>query len=146
MFVALSFCSLTAQAQLHKWVDADGKVHYSDTVPPEVRTTQSVSNVTGKGQTKAPAKYSPKNFAEREAELRKSKQEKAEAAEKESLKKSDAEIKKQNCAAAQQNLRALEEGTRIMTYDANGERTYLDDAAREQRMNEARKNISANCN
>ena len=146
MFVALSFFSLTAQAELHKWVDENGKVHYSDSVPPEVNKAQTVPNVTGKGQTEAPAQYSPKSVAEREAELKKSKQEKTEAAEKQAKKDAEAETKKRNCAAAQENLRVLETGTRIVTYDANGERTYLDDDAREQRLNEARKNISTNCN
>ncbi len=146
MFVVLSLFSLTAQAELHKWVDADGKVHYSDTVPPEANKAQAVPNVTGKGQTEAPTQFSPKSVAEREAELKKSKQEKADAAEKKAQKDAEAETKKSNCTAAQQNLRSLEEGTRLITYDANGERTYLDDAAREQRMSEARKSISTNCN
>ena len=145
MLAALSLFSMTAQAELHKWVDEAGNVHYSDTIPPEVRKTQAVSNVTGKGQADAPAQYSPKSVAEREAELKKSRQEKTEAAEKQTKKDAEAETKKHNCAVAQQNLRTLEEGARIVTYDANGERTYLDDDAREQRLNEARKSISANC-
>ncbi len=144
--VALSLFSLTAQAELHKWVDADGKVHYSDTVPPEVGKAQAVPNFAGKAQVEAPAQYSPKSVAEREAELKKTKQEKAEAAEKQAQKDAEAATKKQNCAAAQENLRTLEAGGRIVTYDANGERTYLDDAAREQRLTEARKSVSTYCN
>ena len=67
---------------LNKWVDADGKVHYSDIVPPEV-STQTVRNIAGKGQENAPASFTPKSLAEREAELKKSKQEKEEASTKE---------------------------------------------------------------
>ncbi len=145
MFAALSLFSLTVQAELHKWVDAEGKVHYSDTVPPEVSKTEAVSNVSGKGQAQAPVQYSTKGYAEREAELRKSRQERAESAEKKAQKDADTETRKRNCLAAQQNLRSLEEGARIFNYDANGERVYLDDAGREQRMAEVRKNISANC-
>jgi hypothetical protein len=145
MFAALSLFALTAHAELHKWVDAEGKVHYSDTIPPEVSKAQVVPKVTGKGQAEAPVQYSPKSYAERDAELRKSKQEKAETAEKKAQKEADTETRKRNCVAAQQNLRALEEGARIFNYDANGERVYLDDAAREQRLNEVRKNISSNC-
>jgi hypothetical protein len=142
---ALVLFSLTAQAGLNKWVDAEGNVHYSDAPPQNVKT-QSVPNIAGTGQAAAPVTYSSKSYVEREAELKKSKQEKTEANEKKERQEAQAEEKKRNCAAAQQNLRVLEEGTRIVTYDANGERTYLDDTAREQRLNDARKAASNHCN
>ncbi len=143
--IVLALISLNAHAELHKWVDADGVVHYSDTVPPEV-STQTVRNITGKGQTNAPASFTPKSVAEREAEMRKAKQEKEDASKKKAQQDAEAETRSRNCEAARQNARALEEGMRIVTYDANGERTYLDDNARAQRLEEARKAISANCN
>lgn len=143
--VAAAFFSLNAQAGLNKWVDAQGNVHYSDAPPQNVKT-QNVPNIAGKGQAAAPATYSSKSYVEREAELKKSKQEKTEANEKKAQQEAQAEEKKRNCAAAQQNLRVLEEGTRIATYDANGEKTYLDDAAREQRLIDTRKAVSNNCN
>ncbi|MFA6120798.1 MAG: DUF4124 domain-containing protein [Sideroxydans sp.] len=142
---ALALLSLNAQAGLNKWVDAQGNVHYSDTPPQNVKT-QSVPNIAGTGQAAAPATYSSKSYVEREADLKKSKQEKSEAGEKKAQQEAQAEEKKRNCDAAQQNLRVLEEGTRIVTYDANGEKTYLDDAAREQRLNDARKAVSNHCN
>lgn len=142
---ALAFFSLSAQAGLNKWVDAQGNVHYSDAPPQNVKT-QTVPNIAGTGQAAAPATYSSKSYVEREAELKKSKQEKSEASEKKAQQEAQAEEKKRNCASAQQNMRVLEEGTRIVTYDANGEKTYLDDSAREQRMNDARKAVSSNCN
>ena len=77
--------SLNAHAALNKWVDADGKVHYSDTPPPDV-TTETVRNIAGKDQADAPAAYSPKSVAEREAEMKKSKQAKDEAAQKQAAK------------------------------------------------------------
>lgn len=143
--VALALFSLTAQAGLNKWVDAQGNVHYSDAPPQNVKT-QSVPNIAGTGQAAAPATYSSKSYVEREAELKKSNQEKTEANEKKAQQEAQAEEKKRNCAAAQQNLRVLEEGTRIVTYDTNGEKIYLDDNAREQRVNDARKAVSNHCN
>lgn len=143
--ITLALISSNAHAGLNKWVDADGKVHYSDTPPPEV-TTQTVRNIAGKGQTNAPASYSPKSVAEREAEMKKNKQSKDEAAQKKSQQDAEAETKKNNCASARENARSLEAGTRIMSYDANGERTYLEDDVRAQRLEEARKAISSNCN
>lgn len=143
--VSLILISLNSHAGLNKWVDAEGKVHYSDTPPPEVKT-QSVRNISGAGQPEAPASYSPKSIAEREADLKKSKLEKEEAAQKRAQENANAEIKKRNCEAARNNQRAIEEGSRITSYDEKGERIYLDDDARAQRLEEARKAIAANCN
>ena len=143
--IALSLLGLNAHAGLNKWVDAEGKVHYSDAPPPEVKT-ETVRNVSGKGQTEAPASYSPKSYSEREAEMKKSKLEKEEASKKTAQQEADAKAKQTNCEAARQNVRSLEAGGRIVTYDANGERTYMEDDARTQRLEEAQGAVSKYCN
>lgn len=145
VIIALSLLGLNAHAGVNKWVDSEGKVHYSDAPPPEAKT-ETVRNISGKGQTEAPASYSPKSYAEREAEMKKSKLEKEETAQKKAQEETNAKAKQANCEAARQNARSLEEGGRIYTYDKTGERNYLDDAAREQRLTEARKAISEFCN
>jgi hypothetical protein len=143
---SLALVGLNAHAALHKWVDADGNVHYSDTVPPEATATQTVRNVSGKGPADAPASFSPKSLAEREAEMKKSKHSKEEASQKKEQQDAVAENKNRNCAAARENARTLEESPRIVTYDANGERTYMDDEARAKKLEESRQTISNNCN
>ncbi len=143
--IALAMGSVTtAHAALHKWVDAEGKVHYSDTAPPDTNA-QSVRNMSGKGQTEAPASYSPKSVAEREAEMKKAKQEKEEASQKKAQDQANAEARKRNCEAARENVRTLEESGRIVTSDASGERSYMDDETRAKRLEEARKTISTSC-
>lgn len=146
--VALFIFTLTAYAEAHKWVDADGTVHYSDSIPPEVTTAETVRNISRKGQAEAPAPATvpAKSIAEREAELKKSKQEKEVSSQKKTQEETRADEKKRNCETARQNVRTLEEGGRIVTYDANGERIVMDDAMREQRLAEAHKSVSENCN
>jgi hypothetical protein len=145
VIIVLSLLSLNAHAALNKWVDPDGTVHYSDTVPPEV-ATQTVRNIAGKGKADAPASYSPKSVAEREADMKKSKQAKDEVSQKQAQKDAEAEAKKSACVAARENARTLEDSPRIATYDANGERSFMDDSTRAQRLEDARKAISSNCN
>ena len=58
MIITLALISFNAHADLSKWVDADGKVHYSDTPPPDV-TTESVRNIAGKGQRLTPPPVTP---------------------------------------------------------------------------------------
>jgi len=141
----LSFVSLSAQAGLNKWVDENGKVHYSDS-PPMGAQVESVRNITGKGQEAAPADYSSKTYSQREAELKKARQEKKEASEKSALEAAQKQARQQNCAAARENLRALESGARLVTYDENGEKRFLDDADREQRLDSARTAVKNDCN
>ena len=143
--IVLSLTGLNAHAGMVKWVDAEGKVHYSDSPPPEVTSAQSVRNFSGTGQQEAPASYSPKTVAEREAEMKKARKEKDEAAQSKAQQDAIAENRKRNCVIARENVRTLEESSRVVTYDSNGERTYLDDAAREKRLEEARKTASDNC-
>ncbi len=142
--ITLALISFSVHAELSKWVDADGKVHYSDTPPPEV-TTKSVRNIAGKEQADAPASYAPKSLAEREAEIRKSKQTREDASKKKAEEDAKVDTKKRNCEAARQNARTLEDG-RVVTYDANGERKFMEDSELAQRLEEARKAISTNCN
>ena len=143
--ILLSLIGLNAHAGVNKWVDSEGNVHYSDTPPPEVKA-ETVRNISGRGQEEAPASYSPKSYSEREAEMKKSRLEKEEAAQKKAQEETNAKAKQANCEAARQSARSLEEGGRIYTYDESGERSYLDDAARERRLSEARKAVSTYCN
>ncbi len=140
----LSLVSLSAQAGLNKWVDEHGKVHYSDSPPIDAKT-ESVRNITGKGQEAAPADYSSKSYSQREAEMKKARENKKEASEKSASEAAQLQERKRNCAAARENLRALESGTRLVTYDENGEKRFLDDTDREQRLNSAREAIKGNC-
>ena len=144
--LGIALISLNAHAGLSKWVDAEGKVHYSDTVPPEATQSQTVRNIAGKGQGDAPSSYSPKSLAEREADLKKSKQAKEAAADKQAQQNTQAEAKSRNCEAARQNAKTIEDGMRIVTYDSKGERVIMDDETRAKKLEEARQTISANCN
>lgn len=142
-----SLCALTlsAHAGLVKWVDESGTVHYSDQPPPDTRT-ETVRNVAGKDAPAAPAASAPKSVAEREAELKRARQEKQTAEQAREQEAARAAERQRNCAAARQNLQAMQEGGRIVTYDANGERTFLDDDARAARIEAAQQAVNQACN
>ena len=143
----LSLTGMNANAGVHKWVDTDGKVHYSDTRPDTDDTaTQTVRNVAGKDQADAPAAPAQKSYAERDAEMKKAKQAKEDAAKKKTEQDTMAEAKNHNCDAARTNAKTIESGTRIVTYDAKGDRTYMDDNTRAKKLEEARETIANDCN
>lgn len=144
-FLLLSF---SAYGALHKWVDADGKVHYSDAPPPANAKEQPVKVKAAPAAATTPSSGVPaaKSVAEREAEYRKAQKAKQEAEQKAAQQQEEAQARKRNCEIAQQNLKALESGGPMTVYDAKGERAFLDDSARQQRIEDARRSISSNCN
>lgn len=145
--ICLLLTSFNSYAALHKWVDSEGKVHYSDSVaPPNVKSQtlrQSAPAETNTNtNTAAPA---PKSLADLEADQRRAEKEKSEAAQKAAQEQEEAKNRKKYCDDARSHLAGLENSPRLVVYDAQGERTYLDDDARQQRIEEARKAISSNC-
>jgi hypothetical protein len=147
LLALLILISANAFAAVNKWVDAQGRIHYSDQPPPtsevKAEALRSTSNTEGSAGTSAPA--APKTIAEREAELKKAQQAKQEAADKAAQKQAAEEIKKSNCAAAQQYLRSLQSGVRMMEVGPNGEQSIVTDEQRQQRLEKAQKDVSTHC-
>lgn len=144
LLIFLMLVSANAFAELSKWVDEHGKVHYSDQLPPpnvKVKTLRVTSNA----EAPASAAAAPKTIAEQEVELKKAQRVRKEAAEKAAKEQEKIEADKTNCANAQQNLRALQGGVRMVEVDAKGERYYLDDEQRRQRIEKAQENVKTYC-
>ncbi|OGS99229.1 MAG: hypothetical protein A3K04_11425 [Gallionellales bacterium RBG_16_56_9] len=152
LLILLMLVSANAFSELNKWVDANGQVHYSDIPPPPdantktLRTTPGIMGSRSAGEsTAASAATAPKTMAEREVELKKAQRAKKEAADKAAKKRADSEANKDRCAALQKNLRALQEGIRMVELDANGNQFFIDDEQRQQRIAKTQQDISANC-
>ncbi len=151
-----------ALAAVNKWVDERGQVHYSDQPPPaNVKKAQTLppapapeatppAKTTGAPAASAPAATTTaasapaatKTAAERDAELKKAKD---EAAKKAAQEQAIADTYKANCDNAQRNLRMLQSGMRIAEIDANGQRYYLSDAQRQERISKAQQDIATYC-
>ena len=136
--LCLLLLSFSAHGALTKWVDADGKVHYSDEPPPDNVKAKTVTTPHN------PAGGVPeqKTFVEQEAEWKKAQKAKEEAAQKAAQQQENALAKQKNCEAAKANLSALEKTPVITVY---GEASYMDEATRKQKTEEARKQISTYC-
>lgn len=98
LLVFLLLLSVSAHGALNKWVDAEGKVHYSDEPPPsnvKAQTLATPSEISG-----VPAQ---KTVAEREADRKKALKAKEEAAQK-AVQQQERELAKQkNCESAKAN-------------------------------------------
>lgn len=147
LLILVMLASTNALAAISKWVDDQGQVHYSDQPPPpgaQVETLHSgTDNEAGPDATSASA--APKTIAEQEADLKKAQREKKAAAEKAAQKQAVENARKDSCNTAQENLRTLQSGMRMVEINANGERSYLDDNQRQQRVDKAQQDISTYC-
>lgn len=152
LMVLLMMFGINAYAEINKWVDENGRVHYSDQPPPvSIKTRKlrassgSMGSPEASGETASSEPAAPKTIAEREAELRKAQQAKKEAADKAAKEQADEEASKDYCDQAKLSLKALQEGMRISQIDATGERSYLDDEQRQQRIAKTQQDISRHC-
>ena len=129
--LCLLLFSFTTHGALTKWVDADGKVHYSDEKPPENVKAEVLNTPRNSASSEPPAE----TFVEREAGLKRAKKTKEEVSSKQS-----------NCEAAKANLKTLENSPQITIQNNKGETIIMDDSTRWKQIEETRKQISALCN
>lgn len=156
--VMLAFAA-SAFAQMYRWVDKDGRVHYTATPPPpgvKARALQAPAGAapapgdaaSDAGSKDASAKDAPRgplSPAEQEQEFRKRRLEAQKAGEKQAQAAKEAEIKQANCDRARQALATYESGQRVARTNAQGERYYLDDDAVAREADAARQAVRDWC-
>jgi hypothetical protein len=148
IIVSMLALATAAQAGVTRWVDADGKVHYSDQPAPS--TAKSQKNLDLKNNPALPkaapdSKGGEKSLAEKDLESRKRRVEAEEGAAKQAKDQEEAKSRKSNCAQARNQLQALQEGQKISKFDEKGERVFLEDSARPQAIEEAKKTVDSWC-
>lgn len=139
-FVALTVSS-AAHAELYKWTDAQGKVHYSDH-PPAAKAEIIKSGTAGQADITSQAMQSLEAKDQAYQKRRKEAEDARAKAEKEAER---ARIQRENCAKARNNLSTLQNTPRVYTTNAAGQRTYMDDAARANAVASSQKAVSDFC-
>ncbi len=142
LLLVLGMCSATVPAQVYKWVDADGNVHYGQNRP--------------RGVEAEPVKVQPPGLSEeqRALELDKLKlkaglgsenQEPEPEQGKQAATQMPEAVRKENCRIARHNLAALVQKRRIVRTDEKGNLVRLDDDQRESRLQEAKNQVEEFC-
>ncbi len=146
VLLLLCFLSSAASAQITKWVDANGKVHYSDQPPATNVATEKLnikSNPKPAGESNQPA--AAKSYIEKDQEYRKRRVEQEESKVKQEKELAESLKKKENCISARNSLQSLQDGARSYSYTEKGERVVMDDSGREKAINEAKKSVETWC-
>lgn len=140
----LSFvvAALAAHAQVYKWVDENGRVHYGEKPPEGVKS----SEVSVKSAPSAAPPETSQTWKEKDAEFQRRKierEQKEQASEAE--RKRLAEARRRDCANARGELDILTRGGGVYRTDEKGERLYLQESQRAARIEAAKKHIESSC-
>ena len=134
--------SLAVNAQVYKWVDEHGKTQYTDLPPPgSVKDRQRLNLKTTTPSNPSESSKSKSLSAERE-EFDKRQQQRKEEEVKQLAK---AEENKKRCIDAQTQLRIYTDSPRLTVPDGSGGISYVDDDARQRKINDANRAISTFC-
>ncbi|MER2512100.1 MAG: DUF4124 domain-containing protein [Nitrosomonas ureae] len=136
--VALLF-SASVSAQIYKWTDETGKIHYTDQPPPpHVNTKEQQLNINT-----APAASNQSNaLSDEREEFEKRRKQRQENEAKD---QAQAEIDKKKCTEAQTQLRMYADSPRLTIPDGTGGIVYVDDDLRQRRIDDANKAIATFC-
>ncbi|PTQ91170.1 uncharacterized protein DUF4124 [Agitococcus lubricus] len=132
-----------AQAEIYKWVDAQGNVHFGDKKPNSSQS-ETLSLPASKSSPTPSASENP-NQQQRQKKLLQTLQEERELREKETKVSLEKQNKlKQDCAYWKDYLRNISSG-RIYTLDNKGERVYANDQEHETQIKQVQQQIDQYC-
>lgn len=130
---ALAFAALPAGAALYKWIDENGRVVYGDTPPPGVKA-ERVNAAAPPGDPDA-----VRDMANREMQLKKRQQERADEQTKAEKAAADAKGKLERCVQIRGRLQGLRSDALLYRFNEKGEKVYLDAAEREKSIADSEK-------
>jgi len=136
---------------MYKWVDAQGRVHYSDQPPPpDAREAHSLKRAGGpasleESEADEDDDSAAKSYVEKEKEFQRRRAEKAEQETKAKELAKAEEERKRNCELARSNLQSASAGGRITRRNAQGELEYLDENDLDQARDRAQQAVNEWC-
>lgn len=128
-----------ARAEIYRWVDEQGNVHYGDR--PAGRSAESVDVAPGPARDPEAARRRARqrkllDVMEEEQQIERRQEQQAQAERKE---------RERKCRIARDRLDGYRRANVLYDYDASGNRRYLDDTERERAMAEARRAVEHWC-
>jgi hypothetical protein len=131
-----------AQAQkMYKWKDEKGVTHFSENPPPDGRQAEKIEVKPVGGDR--PAVPPPQTWRQKELE---SKQQKAKSEGADEISRKRAEEKREEkCRVYRQELDTLSNTQRLFRLNDKGERVFMEDKERNERIEEAKRMVRENC-
>ena len=144
--MGLLLCAAPSSAGMYKWVDDKGVTHYSESPPPG-RKAQQIQTTPSPSPSAAPKPAEPAStWGDKERAFRQRTIEREYAEE--TKRKGDAErvaMRREACLEARYMLDALNSGVPVYKLNEKGEREYLADNVRADRLQRAKENAETYC-
>ena len=144
--VVVFFLTLPVQAEVYKWTDEHGRVHFSDKPPSKDTPEYQLRTPASSGSTSSPASLTD---AERRARQKKL----SDSLEVDRIEKQQAESKRQqqqakrehNCKVARKEASASKRANLIYDYDQQGNRVYYSEAKKQRYLESLRAEVRKWC-
>lgn len=135
-------------AEVYKWTDKDGVVHFSDIKPPSAES-QTIDMQDTPGQTgyspPAPAAATPDEGDAAGQTLTVAQQRRADMAERRKEHQEEQAETEKMCQRHRQRLEQMEPARRVYYMDDNGQEVRMDDVQRVNLVEESRNYLAENC-
>lgn len=142
--IVVALCLLTlaagASAQAYKWTDAQGKVHFSDTPPPDRKADKLSIKPAVPENPEAVARSRDWKTQLEESRVRQHQEQKREAAE-----QSKRQAAESRCQSARRDLDTYKRERPVFRYNKEGQKEYLEDKDRPAAMQRAQDRVDAYC-
>lgn len=150
VIVVVAMLAVPAQAELYKWTDAEGRVHFTDKKPDKANKVETLQapRVTGPGGRQAesaPAAENSGDVLQRQKRMADILTQEREQQEQASVRKRNEDALRKRKCMEMQDYRRNVDGARLYDIDEKGERVFMDDARHTQHMRELDQAIRANC-
>ena len=143
--VAITFSGIVTATEVHKWVDENGVVHFSDTKPMSVESQTIEMRDSGYSQSDGanPVQQNPTAGAEPQLSAAQARRE--EMARKREERKEAAAEAEYLCSRHSQRLEQMEPARRAYYTNENGQQVRMDDIKRVELVEESKTFLSENC-
>jgi hypothetical protein len=142
LFAASAAMSSAAMAEVYKWVDKEGRVHYSDRPEPGAVILAIVSRRT---DPEAIAERNEAASSQRAQDTVRDQQRRADQATAATVQKDVSAAREEQCKKAREQYTVAIESIRLYKVGKDGERQYLNDAELAEARIAAKKNLDAAC-
>jgi Skp family chaperone for outer membrane proteins len=141
VFFAVTLLAAPANAALWKWIDANGRVVYSDIPPTGDIKAERINSASPPSNPNA-----VKEMVNQEADLKKRQTQRAEDAAKLEKAKADSTRRQEQCAQMRGQLKALQtDSLQIYRINERGERVLMDPATRQKERERLETSLRDQC-
>ena len=137
-----AYCG-TAAAEVYRWVDGQGRVHYSDR--PDSEKAEVVGVSSHRTNPAAVAQRTQTEAHQRQQIAAGQQEQQADDAAKNAVQKDLASTRAEQCKKAQDEYKTAIESRRLYRMGKNGEREYLSDAELSEARVNAKKAVDSSC-